>query len=181
MAPNRHIKEPPVFGSSCKNFSNCKKYMINYLNILDVWSIIEHEYEPKFNTTTHSLTIESQIDKGLNDCAVNVILNSVSEPIALVFSNMTSARNMWLALLNRFESNTQIKRTKIMGLETKFENFKMEDHESIEEMYNRLLSIQNEFSDLDEPLTNNKVIGKILRVMLQRPRWEALVFALETM
>jgi hypothetical protein len=57
----------------------------------------------------------------------------------------------------------------------------MEDHESIEEMYNRLLSIQNEFSDLDEPLTNNKVIGKILRVMLQRPRWEALVFALETM
>jgi hypothetical protein len=42
----------------------------------------------------------------------------------------------------------------------------MEDHESIEEMYNRLLSIQNEFSDLDEPLTNNKVVAKILRVML---------------
>jgi gag-polypeptide of LTR copia-type len=54
---------------------------------------------------------------------------------------MTSARDMWLALLNRFEGNTQIKRTKIMGLETKFENFKMEDHELIEEMYNRLLSI----------------------------------------
>jgi gag-polypeptide of LTR copia-type len=48
-----------------------------------------------------------------------------------------------------------------MVLETKFENFKMEDHESIEEMYNRLLSIQNEFSNLGEPLTNNNVIGKI--------------------
>jgi gag-polypeptide of LTR copia-type len=79
---------------------------------------------------------------------------------------MTSARDMRLALLNRFECNTQIKRTKIMGLETKFENFKMEGHESIEEMYNRLLSIQNEFSYLGEPLTNNKVVGKILRVML---------------
>jgi gag-polypeptide of LTR copia-type len=53
-----------------------------------------------------------------------------------------------------------------MGLETKFENFKIEDHESIEEMYNRLLSIQNEFSDFGEPLTNNKVVDKILRVML---------------
>jgi gag-polypeptide of LTR copia-type len=53
-----------------------------------------------------------------------------------------------------------------MGLETKFENLKMKDHESIEEMYNRLLSIQNEFSDLGEPLTNNKFIGKILRVIL---------------
>jgi gag-polypeptide of LTR copia-type len=112
--------------------------MINYLNILNVWSIVEYGYEPKYSTTTH-LTTESQIDKGLNDCALNVILNSVSEPITLVFDNMTSARDMWLALLNRFEGNTQIKRTKIMGLETKFENFKMEDHESIEDMYNRLL------------------------------------------
>jgi hypothetical protein len=68
--------------------------MINYLNILDVWSIIEYRYEPKYNTTTHSLTIESQIDKSLNDCTINTILNSVSEPIALVFYNMTSARDM---------------------------------------------------------------------------------------
>jgi gag-polypeptide of LTR copia-type len=145
MALSRHIKETPVFGSSCKNFYYWKKCMIKYINILDVWSIVEHGYEPKYNTTTHSLTTESQIDKGLNDYAVNVILNSVSEPITLVFGNMTNARDMWLALLNRFEGNTQIKRTKIMGLETKFENFKIEDHESIEELYNRLLSIQNEF------------------------------------
>jgi DNA-binding IscR family transcriptional regulator len=68
--------------------------MINYLNILDVWSIVEHEYEPKYNTTIHSLTTESQKDKCLNDCVVNAILNSVSETIALVFGNMTSARDM---------------------------------------------------------------------------------------
>jgi gag-polypeptide of LTR copia-type len=127
------------------------------------------------------LTTESQIDKGLNDYAVNVILNSVSEPIALIFGNMTSAMDIWLALLNMFEGNTQIKRTKIMGLEIKFENFKMEDHELIEEMYNRLLSIKNEFSDLGESLTNNKAVGKILMVTLRRPRWEALVSALEAM
>jgi gag-polypeptide of LTR copia-type len=110
-----------------------KKCMINYLNIIDVWSIVEHGYEPKFNTSTHCLTIKSQIDKYLNDCAVNIILNSISEPITLVFGNMTSVRDMWLVLLNRFEGNAQIKRTKIMGLQIKFENFKMEDHESIEE------------------------------------------------
>jgi hypothetical protein len=68
--------------------------MINYLNILDVWSIVEHGYEPKYNTTIHSLTTKSQIDKSLNDCAVNAILNSVSEPITLVFGNMTSARDI---------------------------------------------------------------------------------------
>jgi gag-polypeptide of LTR copia-type len=71
---------------------------------------------------------------------------------------MISATNIWLALLNRFEGNTQIKRIKIMSHETKFKKFKMDDHEIIEEMYNHLLSIQNEFSDLGEPLTNNKVV-----------------------
>jgi hypothetical protein len=59
--------------------------MINYLNILDVWSIVKHDYEPKFNTTTLCLTTESQIDKSLNDYVVNAILNSVSEIITLVF------------------------------------------------------------------------------------------------
>jgi gag-polypeptide of LTR copia-type len=86
-----------------------------------------------------------------------------------------------LNLLNRFESNTQIKRIKIIGLKIKFENFKIEDHESIEKIYNKLLYIQNEFSDLDEPLTNNKVIGTMLRVMLRKSRWEAFVSALEAM
>jgi gag-polypeptide of LTR copia-type len=73
------------------------------------------------------------------------------------------------------------KEPKLWGLETKFEIFKMKDHKSIEEMYNRLLSIQNEFSDLGESLINNKVIDKILKVMLRMSRWEALVSALEAM
>jgi hypothetical protein len=52
-------------------------------------------------------------------------------------------------------------------------NFKMKDHKPIKEMYDHLLLIQNEFSDLAEALTNNKVVGKILMVILRRPRWEA--------
>jgi phosphoribosylformylglycinamidine (FGAM) synthase PurS component len=94
---------------------------------------------------------------------------------------MTNARDMWLTLLNGFEENTQIKRIKIMSLKINFKNFKMKYHETIEEMCNHLLSIQNEFSDLDEPLINNKVVGKILRVMLRRPCWEALISTLEAM
>jgi hypothetical protein len=94
MALSRHIKEHPIFDFLYMNFSYWKKYMINYLNILDVWSIVEHGYESKFNSTTHSLTIQSQIDKDLNDCTVNVILNLVNKSIALVFGNMISARDM---------------------------------------------------------------------------------------
>jgi hypothetical protein len=68
--------------------------VINYLNILNVCFIVEHGYELKFNPITFSLTIESQIEKGHNDCAVNIILNLVSGPITLVFDNMTNARDL---------------------------------------------------------------------------------------
>jgi hypothetical protein len=68
--------------------------MINNLKILDIWSIVEHDYEPKFNPIAFCLTIEIQIEKKHNDCTVNAILNLVSEPIILVFDNITSASDM---------------------------------------------------------------------------------------
>jgi hypothetical protein len=48
-------------------------------------------------------------------------------------------------------------------------------------MYNRLIHIQNKFSELGEILSNEKIIGKILCVMLRKPRWERYDSALEAM
>jgi hypothetical protein len=56
-----------------------------------------------------------------NDYAVNVILNSVSERTAILFGTTEIASEMWETLLNRFEGNSQMKRTKLMGLESEFE------------------------------------------------------------
>ena len=148
--------------------------MVNYLNILEVWDIIENGYVPVYDVgDDKSQTIFSKGEKSKNDNAVNAILNAISELVALIFGNLTSAKEMWNAL------NTQIKRTKIAGLETKFETFRVENGETIEDMYNRLMHIQNEFIELGEPLSNDKIVGKLLRVMLRRPRWEGLVSALE--
>lgn len=68
-----------------------------------------------------------------------------------------------------------------MSLETKFENFRVEDGESIEDMYVRLMHIQSEYIELGESLSNNKVVRKLLRVVLRRPRWEASVSVLKAM
>jgi hypothetical protein len=54
---------------------------------------------------------------------------------------MTTANDMWNALLTRYEGNIQIKRTKLTGLEIKFENFRIEDGEILEDMYTRLMHI----------------------------------------
>jgi gag-polypeptide of LTR copia-type len=101
------------------------------------------------------------LDKRANDNAVNAIFNSVSEGIALLFCNMITAHEMWNTLITRYEGNSQIKKTKIIGLKTKFENSRLEDGETLENMYNRLIHIQNKFSELGETLSKGKVIGKL--------------------
>jgi gag-polypeptide of LTR copia-type len=119
------------------------------------------------------------LDKRANDSVVNAILNLVSEGVALLFGNMTTAHVMWNALITIYEDNSQIKKIKITRLKIKFKNFRLEDGEILENIYNRLIHIQNKFSELGETLSNRKVIGKLLRVMLRKPKWEGYVSALE--
>lgn len=117
-----------------------------------------------------------QIDRRLkirkegNDSAVYEILKAISKSVALLFENLASVKDMWNVLINKFERNAQIKRTELTGLEIKFETFKVENGESIDKMYNRLLEIQNNFIELGESLFNNKIIEKILHVILRESR-----------
>jgi gag-polypeptide of LTR copia-type len=125
------------------------------------------------------LTQKTKELKSQNDYAVNVILNSVNERIAILFTEIAS--EMWETLLNRFESNSQMKRTKLMGLESKFENFCIQERESIENMYSRLMHILNEFDEVGKSLFNSKTVGKIFRAMMRRSRWESIISTLEAM
>jgi gag-polypeptide of LTR copia-type len=77
---------------------------------------------------------------------------------------------MWETLLNRFEGNSQMKRTKLMDIESEFENFCIQEGESIENMYLRLMHILNEFDEVGESLSNSKIVSKIFRVMMSKSR-----------
>jgi uncharacterized protein YjgD (DUF1641 family) len=74
-----------------------------------------------------------------------------------------------------------MKITKLMGLESEFQKFCIQDGESIENMYSRLMHILNEFDEVGESLSNSKIVGKIFRVMMRKPRWESMISNLEAM
>jgi hypothetical protein len=56
-----------------------------------------------------------------------------------------------------------MKITKLMGLESEFKNFCIQEEESIENMYSRLMHILNEFDEIGEFLSNSKIVGRFLR------------------
>jgi gag-polypeptide of LTR copia-type len=170
MTSLMHVKEPPTLIINCKNFSFWKKYTVNYLNILDLWDIVQYGYIPHYDPSNLILTQKTKELKSQNNYTVNVILNSISEKIIILFGTTEIASEIWEALLNRFEGNTQMKRTKLMGLESEFENFCIQEGESIKNMYSRLMYILNEFDVVGESLSNSKIVGKIFRAMMRRSR-----------
>jgi hypothetical protein len=106
MTPPSFVKEPLVFGQTTKNFNHWKKTMVNYLNILEVWDIVDKGYIAKYNPISNVLTTESLLDKRANDNAINAILNSVSEGVVLLFDNIITAHEMCNALITRNEGNS---------------------------------------------------------------------------
>jgi hypothetical protein len=123
MTSLMHVKEPPTLGLNCKKISFWKKCMVNYHNILGLWDVVQHGYVPHYDHSNLTMSQKAKELKSQNDYVVNVILNSVSEKIAILFGTIEIASEIWETLLNRFEGNTQMKRTKLMGLESEFKNF----------------------------------------------------------
>jgi hypothetical protein len=74
-----------------------------------------------------------------------------------------------------------MKRTKLMGLESEFKKFYIQEGESIENMYSRLMHILNEFNEVEKFLSNSKIVGKIFRAMMRRPKWESMISTLKAM
>jgi hypothetical protein len=59
--------------------------MVNYLNILDLWDVVQHDYISHYDPNNLTLTQNIKELKSQNDYAVNVNLNSVSEIIVILF------------------------------------------------------------------------------------------------
>jgi hypothetical protein len=69
--------------------------MVNYLNILGFWNVVQHGYVPHYDPSKLTLTQKTKELKSQNDYAVNVILNTVSERIAILFGTTEIASEMW--------------------------------------------------------------------------------------
>ncbi|KAJ4793822.1 Pol [Rhynchospora pubera] len=176
---SRVIEKPDKFGSTCKNFRYWKRCMVVYLNLIDLWEVVDKPYTPICDSEGRE-THASKTIRTKNDNAVNVLLNSVHESIAAIFGSSTSAHEMWVSLLNRYEGNSLIKSSRQFELESRLDNFRIREGECIEEMYTRFIQLLDEFTNIGETLSNSRVIGRLLRALVGRPQFDTLISTLET-
>jgi gag-polypeptide of LTR copia-type len=178
MSSTKHIKEPPIFGYGCKGFAYWKKCMTNYQKIIDLWDIVENGYTI-INDANDKIDIVCLMKVKKNDQAVNAILAFVHESIAPYFGEAINAHDMWIELIRKYKGNDMLKKAKEEILQSMFESFRIDEHESIEDMYTRFAILINEFIDVGDHLPTNKVVTKLIRVMMVRPSWRGYVGALQ--
>nr|XP_016436170.1 PREDICTED: uncharacterized protein LOC107762337 [Nicotiana tabacum] len=87
-----------------------------------------------------------------------------------------SAKEIWESLQMVHERTTQVKQSKIDMLTTEYELFKMKEDEFIQEMHTYFTSIINDLYLLGEIIPTNKLVWKILGVLLGS--WESKVNAI---
>ena len=112
----------------------------------------------------------------LDNMARNVLYQTLS---SAMFSNIKScktAKDIWDKLTMICEGTDQIRENKLNLAVQKFENFKMKDGETIDEMDARFTNIINELSTLGKDYSTGEIALKILRGL---PReWDMKVTAM---
>ncbi|XP_049391385.1 uncharacterized protein LOC125855684 [Solanum stenotomum] len=92
------------------------------------------------------------------------------------FSACETAKKIWDCFQTTHEGTHRAKESKVDMLTTQYENFIMEEGETILEMNSRFTSITNELRGLCEPILVSKQVRKILKVLLKS--WQSKVDAI---
>ena len=79
-----------------------------------------------------------------------------------------SAKEAWDILETTYEGTDKVKNSRLQLVTTKFENMKMYEEETIREFYVRIRDLSNESHALGEPMSDAKLVKKILRSLPER-------------
>lgn len=150
-----------------------------YLQAFGLWDVMEEGYEVeelRANATqAQRLAHETEIAKGFK--ALTALHSSVSDSIFTRIMSCTSAREVWLKLQEEFQGNTRTRQMQVLNLRREFETIRMKENELVKDFTDRLLKVVNQIRVLGEPLTDQRVVEKVLVSLPEK--FEAKISSLE--
>ncbi|XP_057252230.1 uncharacterized protein LOC130592092 [Beta vulgaris subsp. vulgaris] len=108
-------------------------------------------------TTTDLKTFEKNA-KAMSLLQQGIADNEVSRILACY-----TAKEIWETLELAYEGTSEVRRSKVDMLMSKYETFNMNRDENIRDMFTRFMTIINELKSLGKDFTNEDLVRKILR------------------
>jgi hypothetical protein len=115
--------------------------------------------------------------KYLDSKAMNILYCALDANEFNRISTCTTAKEIWDKLRITHEGTSQVRELRISLLMHEFECFKMDEGETITQMYTRFTNITNPLVNLGKVFTSSELNWKILRAVL--PQFQSKVDAIE--
>jgi hypothetical protein len=153
------LNSVPAFDGT--NYGYWKARMRFFLKFIDCWSIVETGW-----TKLEDATLELVPQKNArlsNDKALHALCQTLSPSEFAKISNCESAKEAWQILETTYEGTKLVKFAKLQMLISKFEEIKMLVEETFGEFYFKMSDLRNSMVSLGKPISDVKLIRKILR------------------
>ena len=157
-------QRPPLFDGSNYNYWKCR--MRIYLQSIghDLWNIVETQYQ-KPTTPYNEWTLVEKNNANLDSKAMNALFCAMDKNEFNRVSTSSSSYQIWHTLEVTHEGTSKVKDSKISVLVHRFEMFKMNDKETIGEMFTRFTDIINSLIALGKVYTQVEMVRKLLRAL----------------
>ena len=105
--------------------------------------------------------------------ALFFIHQAMHESILPIIAAKTNAKEAWDTLETAYQGLDKVKTSKLQILRKYFESLSMKDSENVDTFYTRFVGLINQLKSHGEPVSDQRVVEKILRSL--PPRFESLV------
>ena len=120
---------------------------------------------------------QKKLDATANAKAMNMLFYALDRNEFNRVSMCQTAYEIWRTLKITHEGTKKVKQSKIFMLKNQFQNFRMKQDESINDMYSRFQDIYHSLLGLGEKYTDFDIVSKILNSLVDE--WKRKVLAIE--
>ena len=104
-------------------------------------------------------------------------MGSLTESQFFKVMQLNTAKEIWEKIILSYEGDAKVKSAKLQTLRIQYENLKMDNEESIANLFLHLDYIVNHMRNLGETITKSTLVEKVLRSLTEK--FESKVFVLE--
>jgi hypothetical protein len=160
------LNSVPAFDGT--NYGYWKAHMRFFLKSIDCWGIVETGWTKPEDATPE---LAPQKNARLsNDKVLHALCQALSPSEFAKISNCESAKEAWQILETTYEGTKLVKSVKLQILISRFEEIKMLEEETFGEFYSKMSDLRNSMVSLGKPISDVKLIRKILRSLPERFR-----------
>ncbi|KAI0519880.1 hypothetical protein KFK09_007341 [Dendrobium nobile] len=162
-----------------KNYNQWSIQMRVLYQSQELWEIVENGFqEPEVERDLNQRLLQELKENRKKDRkALFFIYQAVDEIIFERISTVKTAKEAWDTLHASYKGDEKVKMVRLQTLRSQFDMLKMKESESVEEYFNRVITIVNQLKLNGELVEDKRVIEKILRSLTRK--FEATVVAIE--